>query len=259
VTAGAQVTYWEGVGSVLARGEPWYTFVADTFVDSTSAANPNTVYMIDVHDATPPRFWSSVPDSGYSVDNLPPAAPAPFTGQYTGGVAHLDWAANPENDLAGYHVYRGNTYGFIPSPGNQVATLTGVHLDDPAPSGSFYRLSAIDVHGNESAFTALAFSTTGAPGGTPTALTLSRPTPNPAREGASLHFALPQRANVSLAVYDAGGRLVRHLAQGAREAGEYVLAWDLRDDQGQGVATGLYWVRLQAGGRTLTQRLVRIR
>ena len=44
--------------------------------------------------------WFSAPDSGYSVDNLPPAVPAPFTGQYVAGTASLHWNRNLEADLA---------------------------------------------------------------------------------------------------------------------------------------------------------------
>jgi hypothetical protein len=260
VASATAVTYWEGVGSVLARGEPWYTFVAETFEDSTAAANPLTVYMVDAHDAHLPLFWSSVPDSGYSVDNLPPAAPAPFTGNYAGGAYHLDWGANAEHDLAGYHLYGGSTAGFVPAPGNQVTSTTGTHFDDAPPPGGFYKLSALDIHGNESAYTTFAFATAGVPGlSAPAEFALAMPAPNPARTATALRFALPRASQVSLAVYDAGGREVRRLADGMCAAGEHAIGWDLRDSEGIAVASGVYWIRLRADGRELSRTVTHIR
>lgn len=260
IASGTQATYWEGVGSVLGRGEASYTFVADTFQDSTIAGSANTIYMVDAHDATLPRFWSSVPDSGHSIDNLAPAMPAPFTGLYSAGASHLDWGPSPEHDFASYTLYRGSTFGFTPDTAHRIAVLTGNHLDDPAPSGSFYKLSATDVHGNESGFAVVAFSTTDATGAPPAReLVLERPAPNPAASTTTLRFALPRATRVSIMVYDAGGREFRRLTDGDRAAGSSTLSWDLRDESGRPAPGGIYWIRLRADGRTLEQRVALVR
>jgi hypothetical protein len=60
---------------------------------------------------------------------------------------------------------------------------------------------------------------------------------------------------VRLAIYDAAGRLVRELASGARDAGEYAETWDLRDAGGRAVRAGLYFARLETAGRTLVRRV----
>ncbi len=70
--------------------------------------------------------------------------------------------------------------------------------------------------------------------------------PNP---GAAtvLRFELPMRADVSLAVYDMRGRLVRTLWRGPREAGSHALPWDGRGEDGARSATGIYFCRLTSG------------
>ncbi len=74
-----------------------------------------------------------------------------------------------------------------------------------------------------------------------------------------VRFALPREGRVSLAVYDAAGRLVRVLAQGFYAAGENAAVWDGRDQNGVPVAAGSYFCRLSAGDEHATQTLTVVR
>ena len=67
------------------------------------------------------------------------------------------------------------------------------------------------------------------------------------------------RAPVRLEVLDPQGRRVRRLFAGPLGAGPHELTWDGRDEQGNGVATGIYWVRIEAGTEAATQKVVRMR
>ena len=87
-------------------------------------------------------------------------------------------------------------------------------------------------------------------------LALEPPRPNPARAEAVLRFATPQRAPVSLAVYDVTGARVRTLVSGAVAAGWHAPTWNLRDDRGRAVTPGVYVVRLTVGGAIRTRRIV---
>lgn len=101
--------------------------------------------------------------------------------------------------------------------------------------------------------------TTGVPESTPLPFALARPGPNPARESVTLRFSLPSEAAATLAIYDVQGRRVRALASGPRAAGPHAVSWDLRDDRGRAVASGLYFARLEAGGRTFTAKISTLR
>ena len=93
----------------------------------------------------------------------------------------------------------------------------------------------------------------------PAAVTLEAPSPNPSRAGSALRFALPRAGHVRLAVHDTQGRLIRLLVEGERDAGAHTEVWDGADATGRTVAPGLYHARLEAAGRALGQRIVRVR
>lgn len=258
--AGGQIYYWEYLGSQPARGYPGYSYTAATLSDSVPGSNPYTRFMVEAQHAWSGFFWSSAPDSGYSVDNLPPNPPAPVAGTYSGGTASLHWGANSESDLANYRLYRGTSASFTPSPSNLVAAPTGTAYNDPAGTLYWYKLSAVDLHGNESGFTTLL------PGGTADAddvrvarLALGPPSPNPARAATRLHFTLTREGAVSLSVYDTAGRRIRVLVEGVLGAGEHALTWNLRDDAGREVGAGLYFARLEAEGQVRLQRIAATR
>lgn len=85
--------------------------------------------------------------------------------------------------------------------------------------------------------------------------------PNPFGGGTKLRFTLPRPGAVRLRVYDLGGRVVRTLADGTREAGAHGVLWDGRDDAGHDVPNGVYFARLSTehAHRTQVQRIVRMR
>jgi hypothetical protein len=93
----------------------------------------------------------------------------------------------------------------------------------------------------------------------PHELALSSPWPNPTREGAMLELALPRAGRVELSLYDLAGRRVRTIAEREFPAGRHVLTWDGGGENGVRAGAGLYWLRLEAGGRTLTRRVAVLR
>jgi hypothetical protein len=192
------------------------------------------------------------------VDNLPPAAPAPLTGQYAAGSAALHWNPNTEADLASYRLYRGGSAAFAIGPASQVAELPDTGYVDSAAGPYFYKLTAVDTHGNESPVTTLLpAGTTGVEAGAPGA-EFAAPAPNPLRGGgiATLRFTLPGPGPVRLAIYDAQGRMVRLLAGGPLEAGAHAIRFDGRDRSGRALAPGLYLARIDAPGLQATRRMV---
>ena len=106
--------------------------------------------MVSAEIAATGMTYDSAPDSGYSVDNLTPAAPALLTGEYSAGGKTLHWARNTEVDLAGYRLYRGTTPGFAIGAGSFVAALPDTGYTDPGPEPFYYKLTAVDIHDNES-------------------------------------------------------------------------------------------------------------
>ncbi len=88
-------------------------------------------------------------------------------------------------------------------------------------------------------------------------LYLARPAPNPATNGVTLRFGSADDADVTLEVFDVGG----HLMKGWRGEGRrsHEVYWDMRDARGGAIASGVYLVRLRAGGAQMVRRLVCVR
>jgi hypothetical protein len=90
-------------------------------------------------------------------------------------------------------------------------------------------------------------------------IALAQNAPNPFSSTTSLSFVLPKSGPVSLSVYDVSGRLVSTLVNRPMDAGNHQVVWDGRDSGGNTVANGVYMLRLQAGGETLTRDMVRMK
>jgi len=82
---------------------------------------------------------------------------------------------------------------------------------------------------------------------------LSQNLPNPVRRSTAIRFALSERREVRLEVFDVGGRLVRTLANGVMPAGAHTRSWNGTNERGRRVASGVYLYRL-VSGRDVAQR-----
>jgi aminopeptidase N len=87
-------------------------------------------------------------------------------------------------------------------------------------------------------------------------LQLEVPRPNPFGTRAEIRYYLPEAGPVSVRVFDVAGRLVRTLHEDATSAGSRSVHWDRRTDGGDKVASGTYWIRLDAMGSTRTRSVV---
>jgi hypothetical protein len=83
--------------------------------------------------------------------------------------------------------------------------------------------------------------------------------PNPARGDVHVDFSLPERSPVAVAVYGIQGRRVRMLGESARDAGVQRITWDGRDDRGELVPTGVYFVKVSAPGHSARRSVLILR
>jgi hypothetical protein len=90
----------------------------------------------------------------------------------------------------------------------------------------------------------------------PDQVVLHQNSPNPFNPETTIRFELPSAMRVQLSIFDVHGRLVRKLIDEQRGAGASTAAWNGRDDRGAGVATGLYFYVLEAGGSRYQRKMV---
>jgi flagellar hook assembly protein FlgD len=77
----------------------------------------------------------------------------------------------------------------------------------------------------------------------------ARPDPIVGPEGTRFDLRLAAAARVGLSVYDASGRLQRRFPLVELPAGRHAIHWDGRDDSGRPVASGVYFLRADFGGK----------
>jgi hypothetical protein len=85
---------------------------------------------------------------------------------------------------------------------------------------------------------------------------LRPPVPNPFNPITTVEYVLEVGAHVSLRVYDVAGRLARVLVDQPMTEGVHRTVWDGRDQRGNPAASGVYFLRLEAGPTAQTQKMV---
>jgi hypothetical protein len=80
--------------------------------------------------------------------------------------------------------------------------------------------------------------------------------PNPVIGSAAIAFTLARDQAATLVLYDVSGRRVRVLAEGLHASGRHQVSWDGRDEAGRRVASGIYFLRLNADGWTARERVL---
>jgi hypothetical protein len=88
----------------------------------------------------------------------------------------------------------------------------------------------------------------------PTEYALAQNFPNPFNPNTTIHFSLPSDTRVELRVYDILGQEVRTLLDQEMSAGERAVTFDA-----SGLASGVYFYRLQAGQFSATRKMLMIR
>jgi hypothetical protein len=83
--------------------------------------------------------------------------------------------------------------------------------------------------------------------------------PNPFRGETTIAFVLPEDGSATVSVYNVAGRLVKRLPAQRCAAGRNERAWDGTNSNGDDVASGVYFVRVTAGGESAAGKVVLVR
>jgi hypothetical protein len=258
-----QAGTWDFVAWVPAAGYEFYNVVAPTLYDSTAAEGIRwSVFFVAAHASS--QLYESAPDSGYSVDNLKPAAPSSIVASILPNkTVNLKWADPVDADFKYFAIYRSTTSGFDPKGTPPLTTLTGTNFTDNnvVPGGKYYyRLSAYDFSGNESVYSpqieALVTSVEERGGGVPTEYALSQNFPNPFNPETWIKYQLPVSGHVRLSIYNSLGQAVRLLVDYTQPAAYHQVVWDGRDNGGNMMPSGIYFYRLETSKFTSIKKMV---
>lgn len=123
----------------------YYETVVATLADSASAGTHESVYFVRAATADPALFFDSLPDSGRSRDNIPPATPGNFT--FADGLLGWDAAADADFD---YHRVYGSSDAVLDGTAVLLAETIDDSLDVQDEFHPWYHLVAVDFAGNAS-------------------------------------------------------------------------------------------------------------
>jgi hypothetical protein len=90
----------------------------------------------------------------------------------------------------------------------------------------------------------------------PSNLAVTSNYPNPFSADTRFDLDLATEANVTVDVYDVGGRRVRHVELGRLSPGARMMRFDGLDDGGKPLASGMYFYRVHSNRETVTRKMV---
>ncbi len=235
-----------------------YSYTAPTLSDSMAGTNGMEYFMVSGETYNANVFYDSNVDSGYSVDNLPPSAPAAVTATVSSGNVILHWKQNLEPDLKNYQVYRSDSTISNPKLMTPYAVTTDTLFHDATPLSTktaYYVVCAQDIHGNlSSPSNEVSYTPTGVDNqanSRPTSYNLDQNYPNPFNPTTTISYELPANSFVTLKVYNILGEEVATLVNEKENAGSYIVKYD-----GSKMASGVYFYRLNAGSFVSVKKLV---
>ncbi len=228
---------------------------------------PGTPYYFAIRTQDDAGNWSplsNVARWNWVFDTAPPSAPAGLAVGHDPGQVTISWSPSPEPDLGGYHVYRATA---AEGPFTLISTVlitTTTFSDKNLPANAealWYRVSAVDVNGNESAESApIAVALTA--GAASDAVAVEEAYPNPSRDGRPAHIPIIVPAlgasRVTMDIIDSGNHRVRRIELSNLLGGRREIVWDGLNDAGQTCAPGVYRGWLMNAKDRQTIRIVRV-
>jgi hypothetical protein len=91
-----------------------------------------------------------------------------------------------------------------------------------------------------------------------TSFELGQNYPNPFNPTTEIRYSVPTSGPVSLRVYDMMGREVETLVDRTQDAGSYVVTFNA-DRSGRSIASGVYFLRLEAGANAAIRKMLLVK
>ncbi len=94
----------------------------------------------------------------------------------------------------------------------------------------------------------------------PATFSVSQNYPNPFNPTTTISYDVPNPGSrVEIVLYDVAGRLIKTLVSENKVAGSYQVGWNGRNNRGEPVASGVYFLRMRAGSFLATKKLVMLK
>jgi hypothetical protein len=194
----------------------------------------------------------------FETSALVPILVQRFEARRTGATVRLEWDLFADEPVAGFNIYRRegrDGYEVIINKGGLIPRSERAFDDTDVEAGQhyYYALEVVMPNGDN------VRSPLAEVRATPYAFTLGQNHPNPFNPVTTFVYSISKSGHVSLRIYDARGRFVTSLVNGQNRVGEHTATWNGEDQGGSPVASGIYFARLESGGRAQARKIVLLR
>lgn len=184
----------------------------------------------------------------------------------------LTWITQTETGVQGFYLYRSlennlvsamRISDLIPAT-NTSQTQSYVYVDKELYEDGlyYYWLENVDFDGSHLyhgpvfiEYSATAIN----PTPIPLVTRISGIYPNPFNPDTRIAYELASPAKVSIRIYNSRGQLVKYYPTTSKEAGRYIQEWNGKDDRGLPCATGIYYIKMQVGGKVFGKKAVMLK
>jgi hypothetical protein len=192
----------------------------------------------------------------YDPHGFVPVELVSFTSSVSGNTVLLKWNTATELNNLGFNVERASLsgnwekIGFVAGSGTTTETRSYSFLDiDLNPGIYSYRLKQVDYDGSFEYSDVIQAEIT-----VPFDFALEQNYPNPFNPSTTIRYSVPQTSIVNIKVYNLIGQEVTELINETKSAGKYEINFE-----SNGLASGIYLVKMQAGDFTSTIKMTMLK
>jgi hypothetical protein len=174
----------------------------------------------------------------------------------SGSGIKVQWTLSTMDQGVSFYAYRAtnpsNDYAWINVDVVSPRALAYEFLDSDVEPGHTYRykITVKDENGSRVLFETELIAAPKAP------LALYQNNPNPFNPSTTISYYIPEKFLVKLEVFDVVGARVARLVSSEEASGYHSVEWKGLGDDGERVASGVYFYRLTAGKKTVSRKMV---
>jgi hypothetical protein len=259
--------------------------ISDNYLNTGLAPSPGLLgnWKLDGNalDSSGFGFHGTVQDGLTPVQNPPwvpgrtlnditlPVELSSFTAVLTADLfVRLQWTTQSETGVSGFYIYRGISSkladAIIVSPLIAPSNTSELHNYEFVDAelydhGTYYYW--LSVHNMDGSVDYHGPNTVLYNPGThqdipeiPQTSGISSVYPNPFNPNTNIAYILTKDAEVNFVIYNSRGQIVRRIAEGPKAAGNWKLIWNGLDENANSCATGVYYIRLNAGNESFVKK-----
>ncbi len=234
-----------------------------------------THYIVTESDFNAGNDYTYTIDFVLEIDATLPVELSSFTATVAvGNFVTLQWVTESESNLSGYFVYRGTSSDLgeairFPSViettnSSQQHTYTYIDQEIYEAGMYYYWLESVEFDGSHTFFgpvSVLVDFIEDDPSAPEIDLVtaLNKVFPNPFNPSTFISYTIAEAVPVKINILNSRGQLVRSLLNQSINPGTYTTQWDGRDNKGNSCSSGIYYIRMSAGGDSFIRKALLIK